>query len=276
MTATTVEMILAELASSQRAVPETLNIYKHERHEPLWRSDPRLHRAFAKKLIDGNHLNRAYELVRDGLQEGFHSGDLRLKYLAALALARSGNVSKATALADELLASPGVDDAQKCDALSLKGRLQKDLYQRTGDAAHASKSADFYQEAFALSNDWFPGINTATMSLLAGDAVRAAQIAATVIELAAGDLNKPGGDRDYWLAATLGEAHMIRGELKKAREFYEQAVRIALEAQDEGNVASMRRQVQLVAKKLLAAESLLGIFHLGNIVVFAGHLLDHP
>jgi hypothetical protein len=276
MIAKTVEEILAELKSSQGPVLEILERYEHPQHEPLWRADPRLYRAFAKKLIDTDHPSRAYELVREGLQPDCHPGDSRLQYLAALALARSGNVSKATELADKLLAIPDLDKALKSDALSLKGRLQKDLYQRAGDTAYARESACFYQAAFNVANDWFPGINAATMSLLAGDDEQATQLAATVIELASANLNEPGGDQDYWLLATLGEAHMIGGEMDEARGFYARAVKIALKNRDEGSVASMRRQVQLVAQKLSEAESLLDIFHLGNIVMFAGHLLDHP
>lgn len=271
-----VEGILAELKSSPRPVLETLEIYEHEKYESLWRGDPRLYRAFVKKLIDSDHPSRGYELVREGLQPDCHADDLRLEYLAALALARSGNVSKTTELADKLLDSPQLDDSLKSDALSLKGRLHKDLYQRSGNVADAARSASFYQQAFEVKHDWFPCINAATMSLIAGQAEPAARLAASVIELASVDLKKPGGDQDYWLLATLGEAHMICGDMSEARRFYGAAVKIALENQDEGSVASMRRQVQLMARRLPEAETLLDIFGLGNIVIFAGHLLDHP
>jgi len=276
MTAKTTDEILAELKSATLPVLETLALYAAPQYNSLWRNDPRLHRAFVKKLIDSDHPNRAYELVREGLQEDIHPGDLRLQYLAALVMARSGNVPKAAELANALLATNNLDDAARSDALSLQGRLEKDLFQRTGDVAHAQASAAFYQQAFEVADDWFPGINAATMSLLAGREEQAALLAAQVIKLASAEQGQPQHDPDYWLLATLGESHMIRGEIQRAEGFYRQAVRIAINSKDEGNVAAMRRQVQLVARQLPQAATLLELFNLGNIVLFSGHMLDTP
>jgi len=43
-----------------------------------------------------------------------------------------------------------------------------------------------------------------------------------------------------------------------------------------GDVASMSRQVSLIRRVSPVSDEILDVFDLGNIVVFAGHLIDHP
>jgi hypothetical protein len=75
------------------------------------------------------------------------------------------------------------------------------------------------------------------MSLLAGETESAVRLAARVIDLADAERQQPERVNDYWLLATLGEAHLLRGESSVARKYYSEAVvASALQRQDEGSV----------------------------------------
>ena len=127
-----VDTILNELADPNASIRDLLAVYIQGEYRPLWRQDPVLYRAFAWTMVRAGHPTQAFELVREGLFD--HPLDSELKYLRALALARGGNLSKAADYAGELLGSPALDLHLRSETLSLLGRIEKDRYQRAGDA----------------------------------------------------------------------------------------------------------------------------------------------
>ena len=108
-----IDGILKRLQSPGAAVLELLPFYQDKDHEGFWRKDPRLYRAFTRKLISAGHPTRAFELAREGLV--YHPDDPDLKYLIALALARGGNIPQAEAHLAKLLQTPdlGPEPAQQ-------------------------------------------------------------------------------------------------------------------------------------------------------------------
>lgn len=268
--------ILDQLNEPGSQALDLLKVSQAEEHDKLWRQDARLYRAFGKKLIDASYPAKAFELIREGLSH--HDRDWDLKYLRALALARGGNVSKAAEYLDELLKNQDLDRRLKVEALSLTGRLAKDRYERCNKSTlktHlANESAKLYEGAHALSSASFPGINAATMSLLAGKQKKARQLAAIVIDQAKAELTQPGMEDDYWLLATLGEASIILRDSAEAASWYRKAVQYA--GGHIGNIATMRRQVLLLGQKVEVGEEILGLFNIGSVVVFSGHMIDHP
>jgi tetratricopeptide (TPR) repeat protein len=243
----------------------------------LWEGDPQLYRAFGRKLISLGHYSRAFELIREGL--GSHSGDDDLLYLQALALARGGNVTKATEWVGELLRERRrLAPALRVEALSLAGRLQKDRYERAGDTVarqrYAMASARFYIRAYRLSGKIYPAINAATMSLLAGRRPTALRLARAVVKQAQSERDRRGAGRDYWLLATLGEACLVLGEMAPAADWYRQAARLA--SDNVGDVASIRRNVRLLAGAIEGTDVILAALDIGAVVVFSGHMVDHP
>jgi len=179
---------------------------------------------------------------------------------------------------NELLKNSEWDERLKVEALSLIGRLNKDRYERTNQltlkARFAQESARFYERSHTLSANSFPGINAATMSLLSGQPEKARQLAATVIKKAKAELKQRGRKNDYWILATIGEAHIILGDLKEAASWYSKAVHYA--KGHVGDIASMRRNLLLLKEKLEISEVILELFNLGSVVVFSGHMIDHP
>lgn len=276
MTKDIVASILKQLDAPEVKVMDLLQTYQSEEFQKFWRQDARLYRAFGKKFISAGHPTKAFELIREGLS--YYKEDLELKYLSALALARGGNVSKAEESVNELLKKPELEQRLKVEALSLAGRLNKDRYERTKQATlklrFAQESSKFCERAYTLSGDSFPGINAATMSLLSGRPERARQLAATVIEQAQAELEQQGKKNDYWLLATLGEAHVILSDLTEAASWYRKAVDNA--KGHVGDIASMRRNVLLLKEKIQVSDEILEIFNPGTVVVFFGHMIDHP
>lgn len=271
-----VRAILKELHSPGSNVLELLDAHRGHGFDELWTRDPRLFRAFGQRLISADHSAAAFELIREGLHD--HPDDHDLLYFRALALARGGNTSKTAELVDQLLRRPGLELWLKVEAISLLGRIEKDRYERSNNPKRklrfATKSAALYEKAHRLTGDSFPGINAATMSLLARRKTNAHRLAARVINQAQAERRKRGRANDYWLFATLGEANLILGHMVDAANWYRKAVRGA--ARRIGDIVAMRRNVQLLATTLEAGDEIRSLFEIGRVIVFSGHMIDHP
>ncbi|MBT6155197.1 MAG: DUF4071 domain-containing protein [Planctomycetaceae bacterium] len=256
-----------------------------EDNNRFWNQCVELYAAFSEKFISTGHPTRAFELVREGLQ--YYGNDRRLQYLNALALARGRNINLAEKRAKKLLKADDLDDKLRLETVSLIGRLYKDRYQRTTLPAEktdfAGRALRNYSTAYQLSRNSYPGINAASMSLLADvsrDKVHTS--AKEVLDLALAELKQPGSENDYWLFATIGEAYLLLEQFTGtdaddencAEWWYRRAVTEA--AGDIGSVVSMRRQVQLLKERLKVPEEFMSIFSIGTCVIFAGHMIDHP
>jgi len=249
-------------------------------NESFWRGGRDFHVQFTKALISNSHATAAFDYASKAL--GYLPDDAALKYLRSLALARGRNVKMARNLTEDLLADlnkrDSPDKAVLGDALSLAGRLFKDLARTTRSNAkrkrYFTSSQERYERAYRLTDDWFPGINAATMALLAGAEDRAARHARKVIEQASAGLDADGSSTDYWLLATLGEANLILQDFDKATDLYRRAV--ALANGRIGDIASMRRNVELLDERIDVPLELLELFTFGPVAVFSGHMIDAP
>ncbi len=275
-----VDAILGRLRQPGASALDLLESHHLASNQALWRGHVELYRAFGKRLIGAGHPTRAIELIREG--QSHHKDDLHLKYLLALALARGGNVGQAEHYIQELLAARAAMPADlQIEALSLQGRYFKDRYQRARDPAlrkqFAEQSADHYRQACAVREDLFPLINYATMSLLAGEVFRARELAETVVRIAEPQTTDAAARQDYWLFATLAVARVILGRGDLAIPLLREAIRLA--GDNVGDVQAMRRDMLLLKEKLVTEslwEDILSACQLGNVMVFAGHLLDTP
>jgi class 3 adenylate cyclase len=263
-----------------RAVELIVN-HKTPEQQVLWDGDARLYQAFARRLIDQGHPTRGLNLAREGLSA--HPAASALQYLLALATARGGNPRAARAHLDTLDRTPGLDPHLLTESLCLRARLLKDDYERARDPGRkerrAAESAEMYLRAAALPDaDSFPFINAATMTVLAGDLDAGRSRARRALELAERESQTPQKAGSYWVMATLGEAHYILGNHSAAADWYLKAVAKATADGDVGNIASMRRNALLLRAKLSDSAELEHVFHthLGTVVAFSGHTIDHP
>jgi class 3 adenylate cyclase len=266
--------ILKRLEERDTDALALLEEYSCPKHETLWREDARLYHAFGRRLISASHYARAFELAREGL--AYHPADLELKYLRALALARGGSLTKAAEYAHELLAEAGLPRQIEVETRSLLARLVKDQSTRARDpllqVRLAAESAALYRQAHQLSADPFPGINAATMSLLAGDEASARELVTVVVRQTQARLHQK--EESYWHFATLGEACVILQRPDEAAAWYRRA--LAAAAGRPGDLAAMRRNLRLLERKVAIDDAVRELFPVGRVLAFTGHMIDAP
>ncbi len=195
--------------------------------------------------------------------------DAELLYLGALAHARAGATHEAHPLLERAAAATS-DPALLTEIQSLRGRLWKDAYLRTRAPALAARARAEYLAAYALAHDPFPGINAATLALLQGDAAAARDLARAVLRT----LEARTSAWNAWDHATAGEAELLLGAPERAAAHYAAAWKRA--AHDAGSVASMRRQLHLIANAVPDALALLRLLPAPDVIAFAGHMIDAP
>lgn len=230
----------------------------------------RLAEELAHEALGLGQASLACEILRvHGIDE---RGSPEARYLAALAHARAGTSKRALAIALSLLDDPAAA-ARHGDALALSGRIAKDRWLRLppGEAReHAAKQAvDCYRRAWERSRDIFPGINAATMLRVVG-AVDASRALAREVVAAA----READSGDHWHAATLGEAALLLDDAEASAAHYARALRAA--GGRVGDVASMRRQLRLLAQVMPVPAAVEAALALPRIVVFTGHMIDAP
>lgn len=201
--------------------------------------------------------------------------DASWRFLGALAHARAGAETDAHALLDRAAQAPGAASPDmRGEILALRGRLWKDALHRASPGREADRLAararDEYLAAYAIARDPYPGVNAATLSLLVGDR-DAAQALATEVDAT---LARRGGPLAGWDLLTAAEAALLRGDVALARERY--AAAWAEAGRDAGRIASVRRQLRLLARVLPAAHDLLQVVRAPDVVAFTGHMLDAP
>jgi class 3 adenylate cyclase len=244
------------------------------RDPAAWENEPARYLEFGKQAIRHGRPGFAYDILSEGRAAFPRHRELR--YGAALALAKSGSLGQAAQLVRDLLAEPDLDARLRSDSLSLAGRIAKDRWARLplGQArtAAGAEARSRYREAFELTRDPFPGINAATMSALTDREADGRGLAAEVLRLCDGP-GDPAAE-DYWLAATRAEACIILEDKAAAREWYAKAAAGA--APRFGEVASMRRQLKLLAGRYAWANEMLDVLKMPRVAVFAGHMIDRP
>jgi hypothetical protein len=226
---------------------------------------PDIRRKFDDALGSGD-MFALFERTRKAIQE--YPDDPDVRFLQALAMARLGDPHAALRIYER----NKVEEIGTEDAVSLKGRLLKDLAVRAeGDeqARLFRESSEAYHRANQLSDGYFSAINAATTSFLAGEREAAEKLAEVIGERP--DVANPD---NFFAAASGAEAMLVRGEVEEATALYA-AARQRPDA-SPGYIASTARQVQLIAKHLdITAEQrerLLAAIRPSPIIHFCGHM----
>jgi class 3 adenylate cyclase len=224
----------------------------------------------ARKELERGAPWDACDTFREALAT--HPDDAGLLYWGALAHARAGASHQAHALLDRAQAAAARAPELLADILSLRGRLWKDELHRAPGAIDATAIAERarreYLAAYALHGDPYPGINAATLSLIAGSRPEARRLATEVATRISVRTTSP----TCWDHATAGEAHLLLGDLGRARDCY--AAAYASAPDGAGSVATMRRQIGLIARVLPDASKLLEVLPATAVLAFAGHMID--
>ena len=142
----------------------------------------------AESLLHIGEPLLAYNVIKQALTD--QPGNIRLRQLKGLALARSGALRRA----NEELASLRDEGFTDGETLGLLARTHKDLALAAADSAsreqHFGAAFEIYATGYnesrrcgAVADAYYTGINAATMSFLRGDIERAHEIAADVENL---------------------------------------------------------------------------------------------
>lgn len=195
--------------------------------------------ASASAALARGDLLAAHDLAASAILAGDSSPDVR--HVQVLALARLGDSERAR----ELFAVYGLGASPNAHHRAAGARLLKDLalLLEPGSARDAGFAEAFaaYDAIFQESGDPFPGINAATMALLAGKESRARRIAATV-----GDRVETTGE--YYSTVTRAEAFLILGRTAEAGTLL--ASQEVAGSRDHGAKFGTSRQLAMIADHL--------------------------
>lgn len=209
-------------------------------------------------------LLSAVDVAEQGLAE--HPEELPLKHRAVLALARAGATEEAARRFERY----GLAKSKDEDIAALGARIAKDTaLGELGEARQyaAAHARDLYEAIYLDTHGYYPAINAATLSLLAGEPERAKELARATLELLRSD-----NGSSYYAAATEGEAHLLLGDEDAARIALRQAA--AINHGDHGALATTRRQLRLICDLSSADPGLIGVLAGPGVAHFCGHRIS--
>jgi class 3 adenylate cyclase len=266
--------VLARIKQPALTLSELRRMWE-ERLPIVWYRDVQIYRRGVDTALRMGESFLAFDMSVEGLLA--FKDDLRLIQLQALALARTGATKRANALLEYLRRSGHQDE----ETLGLLARTHKDFWQISGDPherqRHLKLSFDLYLDSYKRNRGYYSGINAATTGLIYGEKEIAQTLAREVLDICESTLEVIGpesGER-YWLEATLAEAALILGDLKKAEAYY-------LRGCEQGTmnavvVSRTRTQARLILEHVCGETNKLDhCFVLPRIAVFSGHMFDRP
>jgi len=203
-------------------------------------------------------LLAAFDLAERGLEE--HPDDVWLRHRAVLALARAGSTEEAQRRFDAYgLATIAEEDVQ-----ALQARIAKDLALAVGKREDSRRAASLYAEIFERTGGYYPGVNAATLLLLAGERAQADALARRVLEAVAAEVQD-----SYYVQATVAEAQLVLGRVDDARRALVRAGGLA--DRDYGALATTRQQLRLICEETGLETELLSAIAGPSVVHFCGH-----
>jgi CRP-like cAMP-binding protein len=219
-----------------------------------------------RELIRRGHYLVAYDTASRHIEHGDQSPEV--KYLAVLALARSGATSQARRRYDQYgldrLDLSSLSPSLGSDIAVLSARLDKDhaLASSAMREAWAKRSAEGYERAHRDTGDPYHGVNAATMWLLAGEKARAQLLAKRV-------LAELGDSDDYWSAATEAEAALLLGDVERTARALMRAAAVGQELFSQR--ATTSKQLKLVSSLTGISPSVVDPIRNPTVVHYAGH-----
>jgi class 3 adenylate cyclase len=210
-----------------------------------------------RRLEREGELFGAYDAARQALQH--FPDDIALKHRVVLCLASTG----ATLAASEQFAAyglaeaaddPGSDAPLAIELAALNARLLKDRALAAAPetrVALLAAAAEAYEAAYLRACEagyveaYYPGVNCATLRLLAGDKAGGARLAREILDQLAG---WPASRKGYFEIATELEALLVVGDAAGARDKARQFRRFAARRRrpDYRGLASTIHQTRLV------------------------------
>jgi class 3 adenylate cyclase len=209
--------------------------------------------------------------------------DVALKHRAVLCLASTGATAQAAAQFERHfagLAVEALDPVLALDIATLRARLLKDAaLAATGSERRPAlvAAAAAYGAAYRAANDaglreaYYPGINCATMHLIAGEAATAAAQAREILDALAA---WPDAAKGYYEFATEAEARLILGDTAGARAAAHQMRGNRLgDSANYRDLASTIRQLRRIAEARHLDAAWLAELAPPRVIHYAGHII---
>jgi len=231
-------------------------------------------------------LFRAYDIAMQGLVD--YPEAVALKYRAVLCIASTGATHQAmqkfTALALNEAAATAPSRKLRMDIATLEARLAKDdalahggeeQKYRLREAARLYQAVFVEETAAANGEAYYPGVNAASLFLLAGDRESASMLACAALKQLA---SLPSERRGYYECVSEMEALLVLGRLDEARQRVDAARDMfpTLHAVGYRDLASTIRQLHLiVSTNLLDAAWLAGLAP-PRVLHYLGHIISAP
>src|SRR5436190_6166904 len=224
--------------------------------------------ARVRSLEGRGELLLAYDTALQGLEA--HAGDVWLAHRAVLNLAKSG----ATARAESEFVRLALDRSQEPDVAALGARIAKDRGLAASGAERArllSRAADQYEAIYRRAGGYYPGINVATLRLLAGEPQKSEQVAREVLALC----GSAGGtaEDDYYRAASAAEAALVLGDVNATGNALQRAVGFG---SDLAARAATRRQLRLICAARALSDEVLAPLAPPTVIHYTGHMIAPP
>lgn len=192
------------------------------------------------------------------------STDTRLAQLYALALSKSGMPEAAKEFLEPVYRT-NPDDSETAGIL---GSIFKELFKKSQQSTFALQSRDTYLKNFVTTQNYYTGINAASMSAMIMQSGKSRDIAQQVISKI-----KPE-TTDFWELATLGEAYMLLKDRASSISCYVKARKVA--GTDWGKITSVYNQLWLLNHYIPVSGEVIKVFNPPGVVAFVGHMIDHP
>ena len=221
--------------------------------------------ARVRQLESRGELLLAYDIAMQGLDA--HPGDVWLAHRAVLNLAKAG----ATARAEAEFTRLGLETSHEPDVAALGARIAKDraLHAPAGErTALLSHAADLYQAIYDRSGGYYPGVNVATLRLLAGEADAAGRMAREVLALC----RAPGASPEdaYYRAASEAEAALVLGDAAAAGAALRRAAALG---SDFAARSATRKQLRLVCDARGVSPDVLAPLAPPTVIHYTGHMI---
>ena len=221
----------------------------------------------ARKALSRGDLIGAYDATVAAIEAGDDSGAIRHQQI--LALAWMGDTDRAMAK----FAEYGLEGSSNVDERTIGARILKDRAFNTpaGPARQAAmeKAFEAYHDVYEATRDSFPGINAATLALLAGREAESRALAEAL--LADPEVAAPTG---YYKAATRAEALLLLGRSEEVTEVLaSEAIRSST---DLGGRSSTLRQLGMIGAHLGMSEhdraTLVAPLRPPRVLHYCGHM----
>lgn len=221
----------------------------------------------ARKALSRGDLIGAYDATVAAIEAGDASGAIRHQQI--LALARMGDTDRAMAK----FAEYGLQGSSNVDERTIGARILKDrAFNRPAGAerqAAMELAFEAYHDVYEATKDSFPGINAATLALLAGREAESRALAEAV--LADPDVAAPA---DYWKAATRAEALLLLGRTEEVTSLL--ASELVRGSPDLGGRSSTLRQLGMIGAHLgmtsLERATLVAPLRPPRVLHYCGHM----